>query len=47
MSIFSDPRRYSDDPEEYLEWRWEAERECKGDDMYPDDTEEGDDDDCI
>ena len=29
MSIFNDDRRYSDDPEEYLQWKHEVEMECR------------------
>lgn len=43
MSIFNDDRRYSDDPEEYLAWREEMKRECKGDNNYPEDAEQEED----
>lgn len=36
MSIFNDKRRFSDDPDEYLEWKAEVERECRRD-YEPDD----------
>lgn len=44
MSLFNDDRRYSDDPEEYLQWKYELERECRKEGMKPDegDEEEGD-----
>lgn len=29
MSIFNDPRRYSDNEKEYLEWTREVVRECR------------------
>lgn len=29
MSILNDDRQYSDDPEEYLAWKWEVEREYR------------------
>lgn len=29
MSIFNDPRRYSDNPEEYNEWKAEVAWECR------------------
>ena len=29
MSLFNDDRRYSDDPDEYLAWKAELERECR------------------
>ena len=42
MSLFEDDRRYSDDPEEYLQWKYELERECRRDDEDPEkDEEEG------
>lgn len=50
MSIFNDPRRYSDDPEEYEEWKAEVAWECRRDNYEADedlvvdlDEEEGDD----
>ena len=45
MSIFNDYRRYSDDEEEYLEWKREAEWECRRDNEeweYEDECEESD-----
>ena len=45
MSIFNDDRRYSDDPEEYLEWKWEVERECRREEYYDDEPTEGDEED--
>lgn len=36
MSIFNDPRRYSDDPNEYAEWKAEVAWECRRDDYEPD-----------
>lgn len=36
MSIFNDPRRYSDDPEEYEQWKSEVEWECRRDNYEPD-----------
>lgn len=37
MSIFNDKRRFSDDPDEHLEWKAEVERECRRDDYEQDD----------
>lgn len=34
MSIFNDPRRYSDDPDEYEEWKAEVAWECRRDNEY-------------
>lgn len=47
MSIFNDYRRYSDDEQEYQEWKREAAWECRDaeDEYYwNDDEEEGDED---
>lgn len=43
MSIFSDPRRYSDNEEEYLEWKSEAAWECRRDNEYPEEYDYPDD----
>jgi len=53
MSIFNDPRRYSDDPEEYEEWKAEVAWECRreaGEYEYDDleidlESEDGEEDD--
>ena len=46
MSIFNDDRRYSDDPEEYLEWKHEVEQECRRNNQDPWDAyEESEDED--
>lgn len=41
MSIFNDDRRYSDDPDEYAEWKaevaWECRREAGEYENYDDD----------
>jgi len=47
MSIFNDSRRYSDDPDEYEEWKAEVAWECRRDDYEPEDLvidTEGEDD---
>ena len=37
MSIFKDSRRYSNDPDEYNEWKAEVAWECQRDNYEPDD----------
>ena len=39
MSIFNDPRRYSDNEEEYQAWKQEALWECRRDNEYIDEWE--------
>ena len=38
MSIFNDQRRYSDDPEEYEEWKAEVAWECRRDNYEADEN---------
>jgi len=40
MSIFNDRRRYSDDPDEYNEWKAEVAWECRRENAEPEDQEE-------